>query len=279
MNLSELIGRTGNGDCKGKRLPKGGLEDSRVNSTIEMFLEALVKFFGNRLISVVLYGSAVFEDLAPGYGDLDFLAVLDGELSEHEQHNLIDFRKPFRSRQATIFARMLEGAFLPRKMLDPANSGRAFWWGTTGERPWKHNELGWCALAVIRQCGRVIYGQDIRCEIPEPTRELLLEGVRHFCDSAVAYAKPGELHSLDWLLTAARMLLWLKEDRFSSKSEAADWAYLHANGLWRQLLPQAKQLRLHPDESDKPEWKEWLDDLQSPIKEAIKEVNAELPLR
>jgi hypothetical protein len=39
----------------------------------------------NRLVSVILYGSILFDDLAPGYGDLDFLAVLKGNLTEAEE--------------------------------------------------------------------------------------------------------------------------------------------------------------------------------------------------
>ena len=263
---------------KAMKLLKNKLQDPRLNSTLEAFLETLVRFFSKRLVSVVLYGSVVFDDLAPGYGDLDFVAVVDADLSEYDQRSLIDLRKPFRDPQATVFAHMLEGAFLPRDMLNPTNAGRAFWWGTTAERPWKRNELGWFVLAVTRQCGRVIFGQDIRREIPEPNRELLIERVHYFCDSATAQATPGHLHSLDWLLAAARMLLWLRENRFSSKSEAADWAYLHARGPWRLLLPRAKQLRLNPNKSDAPEAKEWLTGLKLPIREAMEEVNAELSL-
>ncbi|MCL6614769.1 MAG: hypothetical protein K6U03_09190 [Firmicutes bacterium] len=42
-----------------------------VNSVLEAFLRALVDFFRKELVSVLLYGSLVFDDLAPGYGDLD----------------------------------------------------------------------------------------------------------------------------------------------------------------------------------------------------------------
>ena len=92
-----------------------------LNSTLTRFVDILTGFFGGRLVSVVLYGSIVFDDLAPGYGDLDFLAVVEGDLSDSDQRRLAELRQPLRTDQANILARMLEGAFLPRHMLDPSD--------------------------------------------------------------------------------------------------------------------------------------------------------------
>jgi hypothetical protein len=99
----------------------------------------------------MLYGSACFEDLAPGYGDLDFLAVVSGELSEADIDGLVRLRRPLRAGEQGILGQMLEGAFLPRAMLDPSVHGRACWWGTSGERPWDLSQLGWLVLHVIRE--------------------------------------------------------------------------------------------------------------------------------
>jgi hypothetical protein len=54
--------------------------DAQLSRALELFLQHLSGLLQERLISVVLYGSVVFDDLAPGYGDLDFLAVADGDL-------------------------------------------------------------------------------------------------------------------------------------------------------------------------------------------------------
>lgn len=84
------------------------------------------------------------------------------------------------------------------------------------------------------------------------------------------------LHSVDWLLTTARMLLWLREGRLSSKSEAAEWGVGHARGAWRELLPKAKELRLNPSLADSPKVKLWLDGLTRPIQDALDELEQEL---
>ena len=87
------------------------------------------------------------------------------------------------------------------------------------------------------------------------------------------------LTSGDWLLTAARLLLWLREGRLSSKSEAADWGFTNARGQWRTLLPQAKRLRLDPSLAESPDTKRWLDTLAGPIRQACEELERELQRR
>jgi predicted nucleotidyltransferase len=250
--------------------------DPQLDMALELFLRIITDFFKNQLVSVILYGSIVFDDLAPGYGDLDFLAVVTGDLSEETDQQLIELRKPLRSGEYGELAKMIEGAFLPRHMLNPANTGMAFWWGTSGEKMWQSNQLGWLVLHTIHERGTVIWGEDVRHEIPAPTREQLLQDVGEFCRTIKKHGKGGRLHSVDWLLTAARELLWLKERRLSSKSEAADWGYRHATGAWREHLPRAKELRKNPALASSAEWQQWLGQLTAPIREAGEELEREL---
>lgn len=246
--------------------------DAAVVETADRFSEMLHQHLGKRLVSVALYGSVVFDDLAPGYGDLDFLAVVDEDLSEEDRRGLIELRRPLRRPEAPILDQMLEGAFLPRPMLDPAVAGRALWWGTSGERPWERSQLGWLVLHVIRERGRIIWGQDIRAEIPPARREDLLADARNFVASAGEHGRGGRLHSVEWLLTGARLLLWAREGRLSSKSEAADWGLAHAQGAWRNFLPRAKQLRLCPSLIESGDWPAWLATLDEPIAAATREL-------
>ena len=210
--------------------------EPQLNLTLELFLRVVEGYFQGRLVSVVLFGSIVFDDLAPGYGDLDFLAVTEEDLSESVCRQLAELRVPLRSGEYGVYASMIEGAFLPRHMIDPANSGEAAWWGTSGERQWQHNKLGWFSHQCIRDRGIVIWGEDLRHEVPVATREGLLRDVWGVSQSIRQHGRGGGRHSVDWLLSAARALLWLREGRLSSKSEAANWGYGHARGSWRNLL-------------------------------------------
>jgi hypothetical protein len=188
---------------------------------------------------VILYGSVGLGDLAPGYGDLDFVAITDGDIADDRREALIEARRPLRSGTSGDYARMIEGAFLPRHMTCPQSVGRSVWWGTSGERMWESNWLGWFDCLGIRERGMVIHGEDLRREFPAPTREQLVAEGTKFVGTVRRHGRGGELHSIDWLLTAARMLYWLKEGDLASKSQAADWAYANATGDWRAELPKA----------------------------------------
>ncbi len=249
--------------------------EPELNLTLELFLRMLHDFLGTKLLSVILHGSVAFDDLAPGYGDLDFVAVLEGDLSAETIQGLTELRRPLRSGHLGVLSQMLEGAFLPRAMLDPARTGSALWWGTSRERVWERNGLGSLVHEVIRERGIVIWGEDLRNEAPAAAREELIGEVLRACGSLRRQAGEGGLHAVDPLLTAARLLLWLREGRLSSKSEAADWAREHAAGAWRHLLPQARDLRLNPALANAPEMKTWLAALAIPVNEACDELERE----
>jgi len=100
-------------------------DDPQVNLSHELFLREITGFLADQLVSMVLYGSILFDDLCPGYGDLDFLAVVKGDMSEDTLQELIDLRRQLRSGEYGVYCRMIEGPFLSRRMLDPSNTGMA----------------------------------------------------------------------------------------------------------------------------------------------------------
>jgi hypothetical protein len=247
--------------------------DPDINAALEALLGIVHDHFQSRLLSVMLQGSIAFDDLCPGYSDFDFVAVINDEVTEADADYLIEIRKPFRAGEHGLYGQILEGPFLPYRMLiDPGANGFALCWGTRGDRRWEQNKLGWMALSVLRERGLVIWGQDLRHEIPVPTEKEMLFELGLGVDSALQHGAGGSLHSADWLLTAARELLWLKERRLSSKSEAADWGCQNARGEWRLLLPQAKLLRQQPQLADNANVQAWLANLTNPIQQAWREI-------
>jgi len=247
--------------------------DPQVDLVLSGFVRTVRAVLGQQLISVVLHGGIAFGDLAPGYGDLDFVATV-GELEDDLCQQLTDARASLRAGGYGVLGTMVEGAFLPRRMLDPSVSGKAFWLGTSGERSWDRNKLGWFVLKMIRERGIVVWGEDMRHEIPELTRDDLLNDTLAACEDGLLHGQGGSLHSVDWLLMAARSLEWLKCGALSSKSQAADWGAEHAEGEWRKLLPRAKELRLNPSLYGTGETRHWVATLTDPIRDAWLEVKA-----
>lgn len=250
--------------------------DPTINLALELFLRATRDVLGQELLCVLVYGSILFDDLAPGYGDLDLLTIIKSDLSDAAVERLVTMRWPLRSGDYGVYCQMIEGAFLPRHMLDPTREGKALWWGTSGERPRRTNELGAMVLHTIRERGAVIWGQDVRQEIPPISRRQIIDELLAGCEATRPRAKAGSLQSLDHLFTAARELLWLKEGRLSCKSEAADWGVQNAKGAWRKDLSRAKFLRQNPLLANCADVKKWLAGLDRSILEAIDELEAAL---
>lgn len=250
--------------------------DPELNLTLEVFLQAVHDVSGDDLVSVTLYGSLVSGDLSPGYGDLDFLAVVKDDIPEAMYPVMSDLRKPLRSGDYGILATMIEGEFVPRKSLASPEIGQSYYWGTSSDKPRPGSSVRGLVARCVREAGVVIYGEDIRSEIPVPAREEILQDIRDFIPGIREHGRGGGLHSVDWLLTIARFLILVKENRLSSKSEAAEWGYANAKGPWREYLPQAKRIRKNPWMAELAHVKQWLAGLTDPIQQACDELEQEL---
>lgn len=263
-------------ETESNMLLKHLFDSSEVNLALEVFLREAVDCLGDNLLSVIIYGSLVFDDLAPGYGDLDFLAVVRDDIPESMFQPMSDLRKPLRSGELGLIATMIEGEFVPRKSLAHPEIGQSYYWGTSSDKPRVGSSVAGLVAEVLHELGVVIYGADVRSEIPRPTREQLIADLRHHAPGFREYAKGGGLHAVDGLLTIARMIVFLREGRLSSKSEAAEWAFANAKGAWREYLPMAKQVRMNSWMANLAETRRWLDELDVPTNQACDELEAEL---
>ena len=250
--------------------------DPEVNLALEVFLRMVHDLFGEDLVSVIVYGSLVVGDLAPGYSDLDFLAVVKDDIPETMYPVMSDLRKPLRSGYYGIIATMIEGEFVPRKSLALPEIGQSYYWGTSSDKPRPGSSVRGLVAEVVHQAGVTIWGEDIRWEIPRPTRKDILQDLRDSVPGIREHGRGGGLHLVDWLLTVARFLILVKEDRLSSKSEAADWGYANARCEWREYLPEAKRIRKNPWMAELAYVKQWLAGLTSPIQQACDELEEEL---
>ena len=246
------------------------------NLALDLFLREIFEYLHGKLLSVMLYGSIVFDDFAPGYGDLDFIALLSGEISAEEAKALIHLRKPLRNGRYGLIAQMIEGSFLPVHMIRPGTKGRADWWGTSGERVWTQNEHEVLDLKVIKERGILLCGIDQKELMSDVRDRECLDAVKKYLLTLRSHWRPGTLHSIDWLLTTARLILLLREGRLSSKSEAADWGSANLEGVWRKELTKAKELRRQPQLYERDDTKKWLGSLGAAVYEAAADLEREI---
>ncbi|UVI27397.1 DUF4111 domain-containing protein [Paenibacillus spongiae] len=251
-------------------------ENETLYRTLTLFVKDIRAILNRKLRSIYLYGSALQNDLSPGYGDLDFLVVIGEDLSQNEIELLnkqrVDYRTspPIRTvdRQiSNLYTDMLEGAFLTINMLS-GGKGRGLWWGTKSESVWTENQLDLFTLYTIREQSILLYGEPHQDNIPSYSREEFISFLKEYATCMRKYGKGNSLHSVDWLLLASKFIAWWQEGIILSKSQAADWGLLHLSGGWKANLQRCKKLRKDPSMATLLEYSEWLSNLEPAIIEA-----------
>lgn len=141
-------------------------QDQKLNKTLGLFVRDLEDRLSDKLKSIYIYGSALHNDLCPGYGDLDFLVILNDNLSCVEIDKLKNLRILYKTISKDIYTSMLEGAFLPLQLIQ-GEEGQALWWGTKGENVWSNNQLDLFTMYTIKNHGMLLYGESQNHIMPE----------------------------------------------------------------------------------------------------------------
>lgn len=249
------------------QLIKADIQDVEISHTLSEFVQDLQHILQENVVSVYTYGSVLYDDLCPGYGDLDFLVVLKQNLTNQEIEKLIMQRISYKNEYTSPYFGMLEGAFLPQALLCREN-GVGLWWGTKSERIWTVNQLDTFTMYTLRKQGLLIYGESQHHLFPDISREEINTFLDNFMISMRTYGKGGSLHSIDWLLLTAKFMCWYEEGEIVSKSQAADWGLKHIKGPWKEQLPLAKELRKDPEKIKQAEYTSWINSLGPVILEA-----------
>ncbi|MNV72285.1 hypothetical protein D3C71_1653620 [compost metagenome] len=150
------------------------------------------------------------------------------------------------------------------------------WWGTKGEKVWSNNQLDLFSMHTINNQGLLLFGELENDVIPEIMNDEIIRFLMDFSLCMKKYGKGGNLHSIDWILLTAKFIGWLKEGKIFSKSQAADWGLQNLKSNWKQHLQKAKELRKDPSKVKSSEYIEWINNLDTVIIEASKDLDMDL---
>jgi len=198
-----------------------------------------------RLLGVYAAGSFGLADFDPARSDLDVFAVSRSPVSRADKRAIVD---RLRHEQLPCPTRGLEFVLYPEETARvPTNEAGFLLNLNTGPgmefRVDEHPgavERHWFPLdrAVVRVSGVALTGpQPSELFAPIP-RELLLAVVR---ESLLWHREPGHTGDDDAVLNACRSLRWLREGAWSSKSDAAAWAF--GNVADPELVREALAMR------------------------------------
>ncbi len=224
-----------------------------LNKVLRELVTSVRAILGDTLIGLYLQGSFATGD-CDEHSDVDFLAVIQQELSETELAALQAMHK----RIFTIpipWAQHLEGSYFPLEMLaryEPEQD-RPFYIDNGSQELVRHDhDNTWVVRWTVREQGITLLGPPANEVIaPIPPEALHQEVIKTIQDWG-AEIMSGK-YSIDnrWAqpfaaLSYGRMLHTLSTGQIHSKLAAAHWAEDNLDGRWADLLKRAWAERPFP---------------------------------
>ena len=191
-------------------------------------VDRLTAILGERLLGVYASGSFGLHDFDGARSDLDVFAVCSGTVTAEEKRAIV---AQLREEALPCPARGLEFVLYPADTarIPSAEAGFVLNLNTGPRIAFRVDEepdgveRHWFPIdrAIVRTAGVALVGpppQELFAPIP---RSLLLPVVR---EALEWHRTPGSSGDDDTVLNACRSLRWLREDVWSSKSDAGAWA-------------------------------------------------------
>ncbi len=228
-----------------------------VNALLDLLLSRIRAALGARLVGLYLYGSLAAGDFERASSDVDFLAAIDGTLTDDDLARLALMHADIAATGGPWGTR-LEGAYMPLAALrrdDPANTRHPF---LSEDTPFGVHALGrdWVINRhVLRERGIVLYGPPPATLIDPISREQLLAAVRQLLRTEWSQHTDGPVwmrsrrYQAFVILTMCRALYVLARGDFVSKPVAAQWAEEALAPEWTPLIRRALAWR-HDDTAD-----------------------------
>ncbi|MDQ5972063.1 MAG: hypothetical protein QG553_222 [Patescibacteria group bacterium] len=227
-------------------------EYNDVNKVLDLLSTGLQSLLGDNLVGLYLTGSLTYGGFNSGSSDIDFLAVLNSQLTD-EQFTKIEVLHSKIAEQVPHWAKSLEGSYITKAMLSSTDNPKA-------ERPYVNGgRVVRCAygnewvinLYALQECGKLILGEPLDTILPRVTidkvrqasKKDMLEDWTPKIEDPKAFKQPlyDSEHLKNYaVLTMCRILHRAKNDNMASKKAASQWTK-EAYPQWKDLIERAEQ--------------------------------------
>ncbi len=184
------------------------------------------------MLAFYLFGSLVLHDFKPGWSDVDFLCLTDGQLIGKQAEDLLTLRQALVLANGESLYRCFEGAFVSFEAFQAGVYSKVVYWGTSGQRITSSYSFDAFSLYELLHDGVLVSGKEIRHELKPPGFGKLLEAVISHLESIRKHALTTDesLYSCGWLLDIARGLYTLRTGKVMVKTAR--------KGHWRRGCAQ-----------------------------------------
>jgi hypothetical protein len=250
--------------------------DTFILKSLEEFTNMANMLLNHSIVSSYCYGSAVYDDFHIGYSDLDFFIIIDKMISKDDLQRLSSLRTELRNSNDPYLS-VLEGEIISKNAIKNDIASNVIYWGTSSDRLNSKYDLSGFSLRGLIKSGLLIYGKDLRKELPYPSNEEMLAQVDNMIETIEKYAKVTNehIHSADWLFLICQSIYWLKTSDITGKANAGKWVINNCDYSWISSVEKAILLRQSPILAESVENKDWLKNLGNVIKFACDDLREE----
>lgn len=241
-----------------------------------LIIKSLGEFVGranvildNSILSAYCFGSSIYDDFCSGYSDLDFFIITENNITEQHFEEFSLLRTEFKNLKHPHFS-VLEGEIIFQSAIKNDIESNVIYWGTSRDKLKHKYGLSGFSLRGLINKGYLIYGKDIRKELPYPNNKEMLFQVNSMIETVRKYAQVTneDIHSIDWLFLVSQSIYWLKTLDTDGKTNASRWIINNCNYSWGDTLQKAIEIRQSPILAQLDENKEWLKSLGSIVQNA-----------
>jgi hypothetical protein len=202
-------------------------------------------------VGAYLQGSFAVGD-ADEHSDVDFIVVIERELTEVEQRELQALQERLFA-LPTTWAQHLEGSYVPREQLRRLDSERRPWFyfdnGFT-EPAWDNHDNTAVVRWSLREYGIVLQGPDPKELVDPVSSDELRADALWAIGEWEAWIPTLERWSArlqpDSVIAYCRMLQTVETGQLRSKPESAEWALGFVDPEWRALIEASRAERPDP---------------------------------
>lgn len=222
-----------------------------LNAVLSQLVAGLRAMLGGNLVGVYLHGSFAVGG-ADEHSDVDFLVVIERELTEDEQHELRALHERL-FQLPSHWAQHLEGSYVPRDRLRHPDPKREPWFyfdnGAT-EAIWDNHDNSAVVRWSLREHGVVLEGPSPTMLVDSVSGDELRREVRWVIDDYGDWLRARETWSARLqtlaVISYCRILHTLETGVVAPKRESGEWARETLDAEWRDLIQRALDDRPDP---------------------------------
>lgn len=222
-----------------------------LNAVLSQLVAGLRAMLGGNLVGVYLHGSFAVGG-ADEHSDVDFLVVIERELTEDEQHELRALHERL-FQLPSHWAQHLEGSYVPRDRLRRPDPKREPWFyfdnGAT-EAIWDNHDNSAVVRWSLREHGVVLEGPSPTMLVDSVSGDELRREVRWVIDDYGDWLRARETWSARLqtlaVISYCRILHTLETGVVAPKRESGEWGRETLDAEWRDLIQRALDDRPDP---------------------------------